>query len=423
MFDSQMYYRSSVKKRTDKEGKIWYQALAHYKEPTGELSLQGKPKFKYDAKTRKIPDEISKRGQKARKAFAEDFREYLNAQMYESPVESLDYEDTKTVDEVVKGFLAYQLSTGELEQSTYDVQLRHWESHGTQFLGDYGFKSLNKNIVMDWLTYLHSLGLKESTIYHYYKIPRKTYSYYVEEGEIGSNPFNFRGRPTKPTAAKTTHLTQDQNDHLLECLDKECMNPETGEVDITHLLYRMITILCNSGLRRGELCGLRWSSIDFETNYLSVNTSIGIANGRTYTKLPKNQTSAREFKMIASLADYLKALYDLVKPQSNWFVLTDSKNYLSPHMFTLHFNNFRDKYKLVDAYGKKLTPHGIRHNFGYAGIQSGADIDSLQKMFGHSRRSMTLDTYGDGSPEAMNLAAERINAFFQRQAKRKEEDQ
>lgn len=54
-----------------------------------------------------------------------------------------------------------------------------------------------------------------------------------------------------------------------------------------------------------------------------------------------------------------------------------------------------ERNSLVDAYGKKIVPHGLRHNFATVGIRAGMDIASLALMMGHTSRAMTLDTYGD----------------------------
>ena len=76
------------------------------------------------------------------------------------------------------------------------------------------------------------------------------------------------------------------------------------------------------------------------------------------------------------------------------------------------FSEFVDRNNLVDAYGKKIVPHGLRHNFATMGIQSGMDIASLALMMGHASRAMTLDTYGDANADALVLASVKLKDTF-----------
>ena len=80
------------------------------------------------------------------------------------------------------------------------------------------------------------------------------------------------------------------------------------------------------------------------------------------------------------------------------------------------------KNNLVDAYGKKIVPHGLRHNFATMGIRAGMDIASLALMMGHASRAMTLDTYGDANADALSLASVKL-ADTDKPPKETEEEQ
>ncbi|MBE6977681.1 MAG: hypothetical protein E7438_03460 [Ruminococcaceae bacterium] len=76
------------------------------------------------------------------------------------------------------------------------------------------------------------------------------------------------------------------------------------------------------------------------------------------------------------------------------------------------FSEFVERNGLVDAYGKKIVPHGLRHNFATVGIRAGIDIASLALMMGHASRAMTLDTYGDANADALTLASVKLKDTF-----------
>lgn len=86
---------------------------------------------------------------------------------------------------------------------------------------------------------------------------------------------------------------------------------------------------------------------------------------------------------------------------------------MSVQTFTNNFQLLVDEYGLTDHYGARITPHGLRHNLATVGINSHMDIASLSVMMGHASRSMTLDTYGDASPNALKLATEQLALQFE----------
>ena len=85
---------------------------------------------------------------------------------------------------------------------------------------------------------------------------------------------------------------------------------------------------------------------------------------------------------------------------------------MSLQAFTNSFQELAEAYDLKDCYGKRITPHGLRHNLATVGIRSGMDIASLSSMMGHASRAMTLDTYGDANPDAMRTATEKLALRF-----------
>jgi integrase len=79
---------------------------------------------------------------------------------------------------------------------------------------------------------------------------KKVYNYYYNNGELLKDPFNGVKMPKKGEA-KVTHLNNDQMDNVLSAvyLDFEPQDP----------MYVGILLAFYAGLRRGEICGLRWN--------------------------------------------------------------------------------------------------------------------------------------------------------------------
>ena len=92
--------------------------------------------------------------------------------------------------------------------------------------------------------------------------------------------------------------------------------------------------------------------------------------------------------------------------------LAKGKSLCTHNSITALFSEFVERNHLVDAYGKKIVPHGLRHNFATVGIRAGMDIASLALMMGHASRAMTLDTYGDANADALTLASVKLEDTF-----------
>lgn len=347
-------------------------------------------------------DDISKTvkdvsGKKEAKRLAEEWRQEMNEALSLSP----NFDKDKTVGEVVLDYIEYQYKNGALELSSYTVQKRIFKLRIEPYeIADIHFISLDRTAISIWLTKLNSLGLAQGTIRNAYKIISKVYAYYYRIGELNKNPFVGIKSP-KDDSVKVTHLTPEQAEYFLECAAK------------TPLHFHLSCLLAYyAGLRRGEICGLRWRDVDLNTGYISIHTAIGVTEGGTYTKQPKTKSSERTFPMVPQLYKVLKEVGYDKKPEE--FVVGNGTKYYNTQSLSNDFIDFTEKYGLVDAYGKRLTLHSLRHNLGTVGINSGMDIASLSKMLGHSSRAMTLDVYGDSSKDAMIVATEKLGEQFKK---------
>ena len=381
------YTTVSVKQLVNRKGKPW-QARAKYKDVYGKWKEVSK--MMTEAK-----------GKKEAQRLANEWLAQLNAEADLMP----NVSKAKTVDTTFTEYLKHQLDTGEIEKSTYTNSLYSYKKYIQPYIGDYIFATVDKTVINSWLTQLYQLGLAQSTIHSAYARLKKVYNYFFNNGELLRDPFKGVKMPKKGEP-KVTHLTNEQMDNVLSAvyLDYEPQDP----------MYVGILLAFYAGLRRGEICGLRWNDIDFYKHTITIRSAVGVSYGTNgdYTKSPKNKSSNRTFPMLPQLEQALQQRKILINPLDSWYVVGEGEEFMRPQQYNRLFSEFVERNSLVDAYGKKIVPHGLRHNFATVGIRAGMDIASLALMMGHASRAMTLDTYGDANADALTLASEKLKDTF-----------
>lgn len=379
------YTSASVRQRNGK-----WQARLRYKEGDKWKNLD-----------KVLPEATGKR---EATRMAEDFRRKMNEIAEHEALPAMK----KTIDEVVLGYIEHQYSTGLLEKSSYHSQILAYNKNIKPYLGDIIFDTLDRTSIINWHTALSNRGLTQHTIYHTYTVIAKVFNYYWEIGELPKNPFKTVRGLSKSKINRVTHLDQKGMEKIVVSM--------YAEYDLGSPMLTAIALAFYAGLRRGEICGLRWNDIDFDRNLISITSAIGNAKGGQYTKGPKNRSSIRTFPLLPQLETVLKQRYDLVKPKQNWFVVGEEENFMKLYTLDRKFKEFVEAYDIQDAYGKHITLHGLRHNLATVGIRSNMDIASLSLIMGHASRALTLDVYGDANEQSKQVAAKRLSSTFKKES-------
>lgn len=163
-----------------------------------------------------------------------------------------------------------------------------------------------------------------------------------------------------------------------------------------------------TGLRIGELCGLKWSDIDFENKTLSVRRTvqrITEKNGDKTTRLlvdtPKTQSSVRSIP----LPTFLLRLLQEHKASCNSYVLSGTGSVIEPRTMQYRFQSLLKKANLPS-----INFHSLRHMFATNSIRLGFDVKTLSELLGHSSVETTLNRYVHSSMERKSACMNLIQA-------------
>ena len=165
------------------------------------------------------------------------------------------------------------------------------------------------------------------------------------------------------------------------------------------------------GLRRSEICGLRWEHVDLDQGVLSVQEVRTEVGGRVVLKSPKTRTSVRRLG-IAGLQDLLAVLRRAkhLRPHSSpedWVVLREDGTPPMPDQLT------RDLLAVVRRCGlPHITLHGLRHSFASVANSQGVPMYDISRTLGHSSIAVTSNIYthlfDDTAAQALSVVAKAI---------------
>lgn len=160
-----------------------------------------------------------------------------------------------------------------------------------------------------------------------------------------------------------------------------------------HGLALSLGLLC--GLRRGEICGLRWRDVDLNAEELHiVNQRQRLASGEIVDTRPKSATSVRVIPIPRPLLPFLRAARGL--PSAYVDSITPSG------LDTAHR-------QLVEKLGlPPICLHGLRHCYATLCLRHGCDMRCLQSLLGHSSYSVTANIYTHPDREMLRHAIDAV---------------
>ncbi len=179
-----------------------------------------------------------------------------------------------------------------------------------------------------------------------------------------------------------------------------------------HFLHPLWALELATGLRRGELIGLRWQDVDLTAGTIHVQQEIVIVYGKPVVSEPKTDSSRRRMGIPADVVQALREhriLWDQRREQArSWddgdlvFCTRDGKP-LNPNNLYRYYN------QLIEAAGvRKIRLHDARHTHGTIMVAKGVSIRAVADRLGHSKTSVTLNTYSHVLPTMRDEALEAI---------------
>ena len=257
------------------------------------------------------------------------------------------------------------------------------------------YKKLLEKGRVDRLESKHqSKGLSAKTVRNIHQIISSAMKLAQEQKLISTNPADGCALPRLEHREMQTLPVEQLQSFLREARDS----------GVFELYYLELA----TGLRRGELLGLKWEDIDLERGDLRVRRQIARINGEVVEAPLKTKNAYRTLPLAEDTIGVLEAQRKKTG-SSQWVFPSTTGGPISPDS-VLHM-----LHRVLKRAGlPKVRFHDLRHTFATLALQNGVDIKTVSGMLGHFSAGFTLDTYAHVTTSAKREAAKTMGNILSR---------
>jgi integrase len=262
-----------------------------------------------------------------------------------------------------------------LRHSTWSVYEGHTRNHFD------GFNPIKINRVTTakvekWITARHNNGMNIATIKKILITLGQIMAYAVRHGYIHYNPVRDAERPRGNGKAEESKIRVLSPAEINSFLD--------AEKDTKYRTLFMLAIF--SGARQGELLGLQWSDIEWQSNQIHIQRTFNNDNWYDVKTAASNRKIDIGPSMMAKLKEWKLACppnaHNLVFPNKAGRPINHN-NLIRRHLYPA----------LKKAELPRIRFHDLRHTYASLLIDQGENIKYIQSQLGHSKPSVTLNVY------------------------------
>ena len=211
--------------------------------------------------------------------------------------------------------------------------------------------------------------------------------------------------PKNPTNGTTIPKKEAQS---MQVLNESELERFKKVIEQDELWYDFFYTEITTGLRRGEICGLKWQDFNTETNRLHIQRAVTVKKGGGFNIGDTKTTNSERYILLPpKTAELLK------KRKENALGEWIFPNHLNPDL-PIHPTTVYNRLKtlLKQAELPLIRFHDLRHTFATHAMANDVDAKTLSSILGHSEASFTLDTYTHVTTDMQRNAATIVGGFM-----------
>ena len=177
----------------------------------------------------------------------------------------------------------------------------------------------------------------------------------------------------------------------------------------SHRLYPALHLAAHTGMRRGEIAGLKWCDLDTSTQRVAIRRTLQCVGGQPVEFGCKTRTSRRSVELDHGTVDLLRRwrrrlIRDrLPHGADDWMFSNTAGRYLNPQSISQLFDRIVARTDVP-----RVRFHDLRHTHASLLIASGEDIKVVSERLGHAHPAFTIHTYQHLLPGMSAGAADRF---------------
>ncbi|WP_251448989.1 tyrosine-type recombinase/integrase [Vermiculatibacterium agrestimuris] len=292
---------------------------------------------------------------------------------------------TLTLDDWLEEWMTDIIIPNRAETTVYGYQ-KIIENHISPCLGDIPLQTLSpKDLQHYYAEMMREKGLCANSVRRHHDLLAAALHAALRQDLILRSPTD-RVEPPRVIPKETRFYTSESLKKLYQLLEG-------------HWLETAVHLAGSLGLRREEICGLRWDSVDFQLRKIHIRAARTAAGAKIIDKETKNRSSARVLHMGDDIFSLLKRerlrqnerKLALGKdwPESGLVAVDNNGKPFSPNCLTMNFTRFIRTHPELPP----LTFHGLRHTFATVASAQGAPLFDIGKALGHSTPATTGKIY------------------------------
>lgn len=292
-----------------------------------------------------------------------------------------------------------------LATSTWDGYRRKIDRHILPTLGRIAIRRLRPNHLEDLYTrMLHPTdgypGLAPKTVLEVHLIIRAALNDAVRKGLVTRNVALVAHAPRLRSIPKV-----EQHAWTAEQL-KTFLRAASG-----HRFFAAFWVIANTGMRRSELLGLRWSDVDLTAGTLSINRGLVAVAYEVHESRGKTRNSRRQLDLdpttvavLATWRDWQHAEHQAVGLADPAWMFTDTSGApIHPHTISQAFGRVTR-----NADVPVIRLHDVRHTHATLLLKAGVPVKVVSERLGHTTPTFTIETYQHVLP---GMQAEAARTF------------
>lgn len=254
--------------------------------------------------------------------------------------------------------------------------------------------------------YSHFLkNLSSVTVHKVHRALRTALNRAIKRGILKESPMKRVDTPDRKSPKRNT-LNVRQAKEMLEWLKKK-----------KYVAYYGAYLAIYGGLRLGEVCGLQWRDVEWETNTLFVRRARQRYQRKDVIIEPKTEDSIRDVVFPDFVMDELRGWMERLKHEAavidkpwndeEFIIQMEGLKIPEPHVFAKGV-----KLALEDLDLPIVTFHDLRHTHATWLLESGVDLKTVSQRLGHSSITVTADVYSHVTRRMQKDAMDKLEKMI-----------